>query len=260
VPLGFSLDHVGPLARSAWDCGAVLQAIAGYDPLDPDCSERPVGDYFIHIDEGIEGLKVGVARGHHLAETPPEVVLAFEAAVAALAELGAEISEVTLPLYPEVVAATMITIGAEACAYHQRDLATRWTDYTVAARRVFALGALVSGSEYVQAQRVRRLAQRKLSALLSHVDVVMMLTSSVTAPLLDDVPRLDLGNALYTSYWDAVGNPVMAIPIGFANGMPVGMQLAASPFAEDVLLRAGRAYQHHTGWHLRLPDLEASRG
>ena len=112
----------------------------------------------------------------------------------------------------------------------------------------------------MQAQRVRRLAQRKLNALLSHVDVVMMLTSSVTAPLLDDVPRLDLGNALYTSYWDAVGNPVMAIPIGFANGMPVGMQLAALPFAEDVLLRAGRAYQQHTGWHLRSPDLEASRG
>ena len=147
VPLAFSLDHLGPLARSAWDCGAVLEAIAGYDPLDPDCSERPVDDYLVHIDEGVEGLKVGVARGHHLGETPPEVVLAFEAAVAALAELGAEISEVTLPLYPEVVAATMITIGAEACAYHQRDLANRWTDYTVAARRVFALGALVSGSE-----------------------------------------------------------------------------------------------------------------
>ena len=83
VPLAFSLDHLGPLARSAWDCGAVLEAIAGYDPLDPDCSERPVDDYLVHIDEGVEGLKVGVARGHHLGETPPEVVLAFEAAVAA---------------------------------------------------------------------------------------------------------------------------------------------------------------------------------
>jgi aspartyl-tRNA(Asn)/glutamyl-tRNA(Gln) amidotransferase subunit A len=260
VPLGFSLDHVGPLARSAWDCGAVLAAIAGPDPSDPDSSNRAVPDYLAGIDEGVSSLRVGVVREHHLEGARPEVVVAFDAAVASLADLGAKISEVTIPLYHEMLAATMVTLGAEACAYHQTDLAGRWEDYTVAARRMLAVGALVSGSEYVQAQRVRRVGQRHLAELLGQVDVVATPTISMIAPPLDSVFGPDLETRLHTPYWDAVGNPVLALPIGFVEGMPVSLQVAAPPFAEDILLRVGRAYQQHTDWHRQVPDLEAGDG
>jgi aspartyl-tRNA(Asn)/glutamyl-tRNA(Gln) amidotransferase subunit A len=260
VPLGFSLDHVGPLARSAWDCGAVLSAIAGHHATDPDSSDRPVPDYLAGIDSDISSLRVGVVREHHLEGARPEVVAAFETAIAALADLGVKISEVAIPLYHEVLAATIVTLSAEACAYHQTDLAARWEDYTVAGRRMVAVGALVSGSEYVQAQRVRRVGQRKLAGLLGQVDIVATPTASMIAPPLDAVLGPELETRLHTPYWDAVGNPVLAVPIGFVEGMPVSLQLATAPFAEDVLLRVGRAYQQYTNWHRRLPDLEASHG
>jgi aspartyl-tRNA(Asn)/glutamyl-tRNA(Gln) amidotransferase subunit A len=260
APLGFSLDHVGPLARSAWDCAAVLQAIAGPDPSDPDSAEVPVPAFSAGIDEGIAGWRIGVLREHHFGDAQPGVADAFEAAVATLAELGADIVEVKIPLYQEVLAATMVTLGAEACAYHQADLATRWADYTVAARRMVTAGALVSGAEYVQAQRVRRVGQRKLAEVLHQVDVIVTPTITMTAPLLGAAMEEELLTRLHTPYWDAVGNPVLAVPIGFVDGMPVSMQLAAAPFAESTLVRAGRAYQQRTDWHRRAPDLEATHG
>jgi aspartyl-tRNA(Asn)/glutamyl-tRNA(Gln) amidotransferase subunit A len=260
VPLGFSMDHVGPLARSAWDCAAVLAAIAGADPSDPDSAEREVPDYFAAIEDGIAGLRVGVMREHHFDGAPPAVTEVFEQAVSTLADLGAKLTEVSMPLYRETLAALFVTLVSEAGAYHQRDLATRWTDYTVYARRNIGRGPLVSGAEYVQAQRVRRVAQRKLAEVLSDVDVIVTPTITMTAPLLDAaLEQASLGR-IHTQYWDMVGNPVLALPIGFVDGMPVSMQLAAAPFDESTLLRAGRAFQQHTDWHRRVPELEAIDG
>ena len=260
APLGFSLDHVGPLARSAWDCAAVLQVIAGQDPSDPDSAERPVPAYLDGLDEGIVRWRIGVLREHHFDDAQPGVTETFDAAIATLGDLGADIVEVKIPLYQEVLAATMVTLVAEACAYHHADLADRWGDYTVAARRMVAAGALVSGADYVQAQRVRRVGQRKLADVLNQVDVIVAPTITMTAPRLDSAMEGELLTRLHTPYWDSVGNPVLALPIGFVDGMPVSMQLAAAPFAESTLLRVGRAYQQRTDWHRRVPDLEASHG
>jgi aspartyl-tRNA(Asn)/glutamyl-tRNA(Gln) amidotransferase subunit A len=154
----------------------------------------------------------------------------------------------------------MVTLAAEACAYHHADLVARWADYTVAARRMVAAGALVSGADYVQAQRVRRVGQRKLAEVLSQVDIIVAPTITMTAPRLDSAMEGELLTRLHTPYWDSVGNPVLAVPIGFVDGLPVSMQVAAAPFAEGTLVRAGRAYQQRTDWHRRAPDLEASHG
>jgi aspartyl-tRNA(Asn)/glutamyl-tRNA(Gln) amidotransferase subunit A len=260
APLGFSLDHVGPLARSAWDCAAVLQAIAGPDPSDPDSADRPVPSFLTGVDEGITGWRIGVLREHHFDDAEPGVTEVFEAAIGTLGELGAQVVEVKVPLYQEVLAATMVTLAAEACAYHHADLVARWADYTVAARRMVAAGALVSGADYVQAQRVRRVGQRKLAEVLSLVDIIVAPTITMTAPRLDSAMEGELLTRLHTPYWDSVGNPVLAVPIGFVDGLPVSMQVAAAPFAEGTLVRAGRAYQQRTDWHRRAPDLEASHG
>src|SRR5437879_10294963 len=111
VPLGYSLDHVGPLARGAWDCAAMLQALAGFDASDPDCAEQPVPDYLAGIDGGVRGLRVGVMREHHLEGCEQAVAATFEAAVAQLRDLGADVREVTIPLYQEVVAASLVTMA-----------------------------------------------------------------------------------------------------------------------------------------------------
>src|SRR5439155_14452232 len=212
------------------------------------------------IEDGIDGLSVGVVREPLLEGAVPAVVDVYETAVAALAELGAEPAEVSLPLYHELVTATMTTLWSEAFAYHRADLADRWTDYTTTARRMMAAGAFVSGAEYVQAQKVRAVGRRKLDEILAGVDVIVTPTVSMTPPLVDSALDPAHWARVHTMYWNSVPYPVLALPIGFADGLPLGMQLTSTQLAEATLLRAGRAFQEQTDWHRHVPDLEAARG
>ncbi|MBF8193451.1 amidase [Nonomuraea sp. K274] len=265
APLGYSLDHVGPLARSARDCAAVLEVIAGHHPSDPDCVDLPLDPF-----EGggsLDGLRIGVARAHHFPQSAdPAAAPAFDAALTTLTGLGATLVEVDLPYWNEMLTADLVTMCAEALAYHRNDAAARWGDYFAATRALLARGALVSGADYVQAQRVRRVAQDAVGRLFDSVDVIVCPTASAGAPtyesLTDAEGRIDVEamfTQVFTQYWDCVGNPVLAVPMGFtAGGLPLSVQFAGRPFEESVILRAGDAYQQVTGWHLRVPELAAA--
>ncbi|WP_344860187.1 amidase [Amycolatopsis ultiminotia] len=265
VPLGYSLDHIGPLARSAEDCAAVLATIAGPHGSDPDCVDAPFAAPELGGD--LTGLRIGVVREHHFpADADPALAGVFDAAIAELGAQGAEVVEVSLPYWTEMVTADMVTMGCEALAYHRTDLAGRWDDYFVATRAMLALGATASGADYVQAQRVRRVAQDALARLYETVDVVVSPTAAVGAPAFETLVGADgsvdiggLFSVIFTPYWDSVGNPVLALPMGFtAAGLPLSMQLAGRPFEEATVLRTGAAFQRATEWHLRAPDLAAT--
>jgi aspartyl-tRNA(Asn)/glutamyl-tRNA(Gln) amidotransferase subunit A len=137
---------------------------------------------------------------------------------------------------------------------------SRWDDYFKGTRDFAARGALVSGADYVQAQRVRRVAQRALQGLFGEVDAILSPTAGTGALAYDEkdeLPNLDrLLDYMFTSYWDATGNPALSIPMGFTEGgLPLSLQIAARPFEESVALRLGDAYQRATDWHLRIPPL-----
>ncbi|GAA2773276.1 amidase [Saccharopolyspora taberi] len=264
VPLAYSLDRIGPLARTARDCGVLLEVISGHDPADPDSArarfENPAAD------ADLTGLRVGVVReGHFPPDADPALATAFDDAVAVLEELGAETTEVRLPYREEMVAAVVISACCEGMAHHRAELVERWSDFTVAARGLLAAGALVSGADYVQAQRARRVAQAALSELFGRVDVIVCPTASVGAPwfeeLVNEFGHQDnekLFSKLYTPYWNSVANPVLAVPIGSTDdGRPLSMQLAGKLFDDASVLRVGDAFQQRTGWHLRTPDLTA---
>ncbi|MGW4590513.1 amidase [Amycolatopsis thermoflava] len=260
VPLGYSLDHIGPLARSARDCAAVLEVLAGLDTSDPDCVDAPFSAPA--FDGDLSGLRVGVVReGHFPDHADPALTGAFDAAVAVLAEQGATVVEVTLPYWHEMITADMVTMGCEALAYHRNDLAGRWGDYYAATRAMLVTGAMASGADYVQAQRVRRVAQDALARLFETVDVIAAPTAAVGAPTFDSITTpgggvdvSELFSLIFTPYWDSVGNPVLAVPMGFtADGMPLSLQLAGPAFGEATILRAGDAFQQSTDWHLRVP-------
>ena len=154
APLGYSLDHIGPLARSVRDCATMLAIIAGHDPSDESCSERPVDDYVGALGKDISGLRIGIERTHHFPDdADPALVGAFDAAVATLASLGAEIVEVTLPYYEEMEAALWVMMAAEALAYHRNDMQTRWEDYCATTRTSLGRAAFFSAADYVQAAR-----------------------------------------------------------------------------------------------------------
>ena len=263
VPLGYSLDHIGPMARSAEDCAAVLAVLAGPHPSDPDCLDAPFAAPAWRDD--LAGLRVGVVRDAHFPPgSDPALAGAFETTVAELADAGASLAPVALPYQAEMVTANLLTLACEALAYHRADAQHRWTDYYPATRAMLARGALVSGADYVQAQRMRRVAQDALGRILDDFDVLVCPTTSVAAPELDGFlsGERDLSSLfgyIHTGYWDSVGNPVIALPMGFTEaGMPLSVQLAGRPFDEARLLQIGQLLQRRTDWHLRRPALIAA--
>ncbi|MBO0877007.1 MAG: amidase [Pseudonocardia sp.] len=257
VPLGYSYDHIGPLARSAQDCAAMLAVLAGHDPRDATSVDRPVDDYTSGLTGSLEGVRIGVDPLLECSTlTVPELSGVLDAAVAELRVAGATVTPVELPLYHELTATTMIGISAEAYAYHRPDLRTRWNDYGAGTRMAVCAGALFPAGDYVQAQRVRRLGQRKISELFGDVDLIVTPTSARGAAKLEKLAFDDIIDALHTPYWNALGNPAMSVPMGFTtDGLPLGMQIIGRPFEEAAVLAAGHAYQQRTNWHQQVPEM-----
>jgi aspartyl-tRNA(Asn)/glutamyl-tRNA(Gln) amidotransferase subunit A len=252
VPLAWSQDTLGPMARTASDCAVILAAIAGRHPDDHTSSSVPPGDYVAALTGRVDGLRIGVdQRVVDQAASEPDVAALLAEALAVLRGAGAHIEDVQLPLYDELNTVASIGMCTEALAYHSADLRRRWSDYGAATRASLALGALTTAADYIQAQRVRRVGIQAALRLFASVDLVVTPTTLVDAPLLEG---LDLGGivaAITTMYWSALGFPAMSIPMGLTGrGLPVGMQIAARPFAEAAILNAADAFQRRTWHHL----------
>ncbi|MFI0482982.1 amidase [Actinomadura sp. 9N215] len=258
VPCAFSLDTVGPMARSAYDCALILDAIAGHDPADPYSSPLPPGRYADDArDGGAEGLRVGVPTRYFL-DSPlldGEVRTAVLRAADELADAGATLTYVVVPHAQEANDANNITFLSEAFAYHRQNLVDRWDEYGRSTRELLARAAFFTGADYVQAQRVRALFRRGLADVFAKVDVLLTPVSFTPAA---PIATADLAAALFRpgfhGPWNASGLPSIAVPCGFAEtGLPLSFQLVGRPFAESTVLRAADAYQRRTGWHLRVP-------
>jgi aspartyl-tRNA(Asn)/glutamyl-tRNA(Gln) amidotransferase subunit A len=253
VPLGFTYDSIGPLARSARDCALLLAALAGADASDPACAAQPPLD-LSRLDAGVHGLTIGVGRRAASADAcEPAIAGLFDAALGALERLGARLVEIDLPDWEVLREAALLGTLAEAFAWHRGSLASRWSDYGRPTRIFLADGALLSGADYVQAQRVRRRAREKYGELLRRVDLIATPTMG-GLPWLLDAPFDAAGiRRLHTPQANALGFPALALPIGFVSGLPASLQLMAAPFADALALRAGAAYQSATHWHREIP-------
>ncbi|GAA1922364.1 Asp-tRNA(Asn)/Glu-tRNA(Gln) amidotransferase subunit GatA [Microbacterium aoyamense] len=260
VPLAQSLDHVGPMAPSAQDCALVLQVIAGHHASDESSARRPVDRFAVDPHRDLTGMRIGVVREHHFPEnSDPAAEPAYRDALARLEERGAVLVDVALPRYREAVASVWIMVSGDALAYHLDDLRSRWDDFLPTTRLNVATGALISGADMVQAARARRIAQLELADLFRHVDIIATPTATIPAAPLADlmVPGIErgLGGGVFTPYWNAVGVPTIAVPMGAnAEGLPLSIQLAAPAFADRLLLDVAAAYQRDTDWHLRRPE------
>ncbi|WP_019930774.1 amidase [Nocardia sp. BMG111209] len=257
VPLGYSYDHIGPMARSAEDCAVMLAVLAGHDGRDATSVDRPVDDYTGGLTGSLAGVRIGFDP--LLDDSPmtvPELEPALRAAIAELVAAGAEVVDVRLPLYDELTTTTMVGMTAEAYAYHRPDLRSRWLDYGAGTRQAVVAGALVNSGDYVQAQRVRRVGQRRIAEIFATVDLIVTPTSACGAPEVEKLTLDSIVDALHTPYWNALGNPAMSVPMGFtSDGLPLGLQIIGRPFEEATVLAAGYAYQQRTTWHRRLPPL-----
>jgi aspartyl-tRNA(Asn)/glutamyl-tRNA(Gln) amidotransferase subunit A len=264
VPLGYSLDHIGPMARSARDCAIMLQVLAGYDPLDLCSVDLPVPDMTGLMTGSFEGVRIGVPRDFFFTapNLDPGVKAAVEAALDAMVAAGATVVDVSIPHAEAAGHAQRITMVSEAYAYHEPDLKAKPELYGKYTRRSFQLGAFYTAADYVQAQRLRPLVRQECAAAfgdtaIGGVDVLVTPTMPMTAPTFEGYdPDGMLRSAGFTSIWNLTGLPAMSIPCGFSSGgMPIGMQLVGRPFDEPTVFKIGDAYQQITDWHLTVPPI-----
>jgi aspartyl-tRNA(Asn)/glutamyl-tRNA(Gln) amidotransferase subunit A len=261
-PLSFTLDNCGPLAATVEDAAISLGAMAGFDPLDPASANEPVPDYAAALTGGIEGLKVGFVRGW--AEgADAEVIAALEAAAALMAELGAEVEEVSIPDEAVYHACGRTILMAECFAVHEHDLVHRPELYGRPTRERLMVGAFIRGSDYVEAMRMRReMAMPLNNSVLARHD--LLLTPAALRPAgrfdgLGDDPLSIAG--MTTIPFNVTGNPAMTMPCGFAaSGLPLSMQIVGRAFDEATVFRLGHTYEQATGWTARRPAMAEMEG
>jgi aspartyl-tRNA(Asn)/glutamyl-tRNA(Gln) amidotransferase subunit A len=264
VPLGYSLDHIGPMARTARDCAIMLQVMAGYDPLDLCSVDTPVPDMTGPLSGSFEGVRIGVPRDYFFTvpNLDPEVKAAVEAGLSAMEAAGATLVEVAIPHADDARHAQRITMIGEALAYHEPDLTSKPELYGKYTRQQFQVGILYTAADYVQAQRMRPLIRQECADAFGTigaggVDVLVTPTMPTTAPTFESYdPDGLLRSPGFTPIWNLTGLPAISIPCGFSSaGLPIGMQLVGRPFDEPRVFKVADAYQQITNWHLTIPQI-----
>jgi aspartyl-tRNA(Asn)/glutamyl-tRNA(Gln) amidotransferase subunit A len=259
LPLAFSLDHAGPLAWTAGDNAIMLQAMAGHDPADPGSANRPIPDYRAALNGGVKGLRVGWVR--HFYERDNEANAAtragIEAAVKKLEEMGCSVREVTLSPLADWSSCGMVIMLAEAYAIHEAELKRRFTDYGEMFRDRMALGALVTGGDYVQALRRRRELIAELDRAMEGLDVLVTASAISEAPPIDSVGKFStFERPSLTIAFNLTGCPAMSVCCGFTEGgLPLSFQIVGKRFHDATVLRLAHVYEQATPWRGSRPAL-----
>lgn len=256
-PFVSSFDHLGPLARSVLDLALSYDAMQGPPDGDPGCAGRPAEPAMPSLDHGITGLRVAVAGGYFQRGASPE---ALDALARVAAALGA-VQEVEIQDAARARAAAYVITATEGAALHLDRLRTRPADFDPAVRDRLLAGALVPAPLVAQAQKFRRLYRDQVLALFETTDLILAPATPCTAPLLGQeffeldgktVPvRANLG--IYTQPISFIGLPVVAVPV-FGEGLPIGVQIIAPPWREDLALRAARVLERDGVCVARQPE------
>lgn len=281
VAFASSLDQAGPMARSAEDCAYLLHAMAGFDEKDSTSANRPVDHYAGGLGASVAGLRVGLPKEFFAAGLDPKIAAAIDAAVAELGKLGAVVREVSLPNTGLSVPAYYVVAPAECSSNLARfdgvrfgyrcenpkdllDLYTRSRGEGFGAevkRRImigtYVLSAGYYDAYYLKAQKVRQLISDDFKRAFDQVDVILGPTTPSVAFKFGEKsgdPIAMYLSDIYTIAVNLVGLPGMSIPVGFSNGLPIGMQLIGNYFDEGRLLNVAHQYQQVTDWHKRVPE------
>ena len=266
--LAGSMDHIGPITRSACDAAAMLGAIAGADPNDPTASAEPVPDYLGTIEGGVRGVRIGIDRA--LISTGAEDVVAgvVEAAARDLERLGAHIVPVSVPSVDEVTANWLAACAVEAAVAHEATFPAQADRYGPVLRGLLEKGRSLDGQTIAKVWTARLAFSGVFASLMRDIELLLvpaMNRASLTWAQLEAMgrePGERSARLRFTAPFDMSGSPTITLPGGFtAGGMPVGFQLVGRHFDEAMVLRAGHAFQRATDWHTRRPPApdEAAR-
>jgi aspartyl-tRNA(Asn)/glutamyl-tRNA(Gln) amidotransferase subunit A len=269
MALSWTLDKIGPLCRSAEDCGLVLEAIAGGDPDDLSSAHKSFY-YTPQFARDLKGIRVGFAPTDFTEAVDPASRADYAKALEVIRSLGVEVAEtaVKLPEFPYGPVIGTI-ISAEGSAIFEPLIKSGKVDELADQHQIAGLkaGLEIPAKDYLKAMRIRSLIQEAFRDLLSTVDVLIAPTRLDPAPKItqpldrrsSDRPTPSApGLTALIAAGNLAGLPALSLPCGFANGMPMGLQLVGSPFSENMLLAIGRTFQERTDWHKRRPPIAAA--
>jgi aspartyl-tRNA(Asn)/glutamyl-tRNA(Gln) amidotransferase subunit A len=256
-PLSFTLDHVGPMARSVRDIALTLDAISGHDARDPGSAAVSYRLSGAELERGAHGLRVGYVRHFHETDmiADPQVAAALDEVARTLKQEGATVRDITLPPLHEIAGVQRVIMQAESWAIHAAWLRKRPGDYAESTRRKLMSGAFLSAGDYVHAQRHRPQMIDAIDAVLREVDVLL------TANTMDPACRIDDAESLARTYprqarspFNLTGHPALAMMCGRSKaGLPLSVQFVGRAHDEVTLLRAAAAYERATQWHTQRP-------
>ena len=263
APLGWSLDHCGPMTRVVEDAAHMLQAIAGYDPKDPTSINVPVPEYGNALREDVRGMVIGVPRDFIALcreKTSPEILQMVDEAIGELESFGARIQNVSLPTLKYATQANAVIYYNEHYAGHREEAKTAIKTGATARRARIYFGVLTGSADYLQAQRIRSQLKRECAEVFQKVDVLALPCQTSTAPKFEEVDALDtLRKHLAPEYhapFNLAGLAAISIPCGFSRAnLPVALQLVGKPFDELAVLRAAYTYQQHARWYEKRPPI-----
>jgi aspartyl-tRNA(Asn)/glutamyl-tRNA(Gln) amidotransferase subunit A len=268
MPLSFTCDNVGPLARSARDCARLMRIIAGHDPADPTSARQPVPDYEAGLVGHLRGLRIGVPENFFLDGADVEVVRTFEASLAVLKDAGAQIVHVKLPHMDAVDTYVSIVSRVEAATIHATWMRERAGDYAVHLSARLYGGYAIPATYYVEAlSRRGPILKAFCDDVFAKVDVFAAPTLRCKVPTRAETD-IDSGESgaveafskcsINTRAINYLGLPSISVSCGLdSRGLPIGLMLQGRPFGEGTILRAADAYQERTDWHGKKPALAA---
>ena len=254
VALATSLDHVGPMARSALDCALLLDVLAGADSLDATTVETPVPDYVAELTTPVRGLRVGVPRGYFWDALPADIATAITAALETLGRLGLVIQDVEIPEWSDAVEASKVLIRCEAAAEYRAVLKDRAAELLPEVRERLEAGAATPAPDYVDALRAGTRLRAALRERFRRLDLLALPGRDQTAPRMDPSGKLlePLSPRNFMSPLNVAGVPALTFPCGFdQQGLPIGLQVVGPAWTEATLLRVAHAFQQATDWHTR---------
>ena len=259
-PLGYTLDHCGPLARTVVDAGLVYQVIAGYDAEDEFSVDRPLGE--IGLRKSLAGVRIGVPENFFFDDLQPDVERAVRKAVEVMHGLGAETIPVSLPFMPQLVEVARDLLLVEAYAVHAANFRDRPNDFGEDLKVLLQKGRELNAEHYVQAQRLRHSLRREMERVFDQVNVIVTPATPLTAfPIGDNKVMLGgkeydarAASTSFTREFNASGHPALTIPCGAdSQGLPIGLQIVGRLWNEAAVLNVGYAYEQTTDWHTRRP-------
>lgn len=258
--LADSLDHVGPMARSAADAAAILAVVAGADDNDPTSLRAEVPDYLAELGTSVRGMTIGIDRSYAFDGVDPQAAAALSAAEAVFRSLGARIREVRFPAHEKLVSQWIAMCAVETAIAHRETYPAKKDDYGPELAGLIEEGRALGGLDLTDILHERLKFNGGLAAMFGEIDALLIPTMPMRLPSLADLasfgddPNVLLRLLRFTAPFDFSGTPTITLPSGFdSDGLPLSMQLAGPALSERGLSRMAHAFQTQTNWHTHRP-------